>query len=61
LFGFVLAGAQLLVLKFVVRNAALYAEPQGDQLPPCWIRGILVSTCTLVSFSHVETRQVPNR
>jgi PiT family inorganic phosphate transporter len=36
----------------VVRNAALYAEPQGDQPPPWWIRGILVLTCTLVSFFH---------
>jgi PiT family inorganic phosphate transporter len=51
-FGFVLAGILLLVLKFIVRNAALYAEPQGDQPPPWWIRGILVITCTLVSFFH---------
>jgi inorganic phosphate transporter, PiT family len=39
-------------LKFVVRNAALYAEPKGDQPPPWWIRGILILTCTLVSFFH---------
>ena len=52
LFGFVLAALLLLVLKFVVRNAALYAEPKGDQPPPWWIRGILILTCTLVSFFH---------
>src|SRR5262252_2472476 len=52
LFGFVLAAILLLVLKFVVRNAALYAEPKGDQPPPWWIRGILILTCTLVSFFH---------
>src|SRR5262245_60734757 len=52
LFGFLLAGILLLVLRFVVRNAALYAEPKGDQPPPWWIRGILVLTCTLVSFFH---------
>jgi PiT family inorganic phosphate transporter len=52
LFGFVLAAALLLLLKFVVRNVALYAEPQGDQPPPWWIRGILILTCTLVSFFH---------
>ncbi|MCK9908496.1 inorganic phosphate transporter [Microbacteriaceae bacterium K1510] len=52
LFGFVLAAVLLLVLKFVVRNAALYAEPKGDQPPPWWIRGILITTCTLVSFFH---------
>jgi len=52
LFGFMLAALLLLALKFVVRNAALYAEPKGDQPPPWWIRGILVLTCTLVSFFH---------
>jgi PiT family inorganic phosphate transporter len=52
LFGFLLAGILLLALKFVVRNPALYAEPKGDQPPPWWIRGILVITCTLVSFFH---------
>src|SRR6202011_83257 len=52
LFGFCLAAILLLVLKFVVRNAALYAEPKGDQPPPWWIRGILILTCTLVSFFH---------
>src|SRR5208283_3948922 len=52
LFGFALAAILLLVLKVVIRNAALYAEPKGDQPPPLWIRGILVLTCTLVSFFH---------
>src|ERR1700684_1848007 len=52
LFGFVLAAILLVVLKAVVRIPALYAEPQGDQPPPWWIRGILILTCTLVSFFH---------
>src|SRR5215831_4739365 len=52
LFGFVCAALLLLALKFVVRNPALYAEPKGEQPPPWWIRGILVLTCTLVSFFH---------
>src|ERR1700704_5975480 len=52
LFGFAMAAILLVVLKFVVRNAALYAEPKGDQPPPWWIRGILILTCTLVSFFH---------
>jgi PiT family inorganic phosphate transporter len=52
LFGFALAAILLLVLKMVVRVPALYAEPQGDQPPPWWIRGILILTCTLVSFFH---------
>jgi inorganic phosphate transporter, PiT family len=52
LFGFVLAATLLLALRFVVRIPALYAEPQGDKPPPWWIRGILIITCTLVSFFH---------
>src|SRR5215831_17321503 len=52
LFGFVCAALLLLALKFVVRNPALYAEPRGQQPPPWWIRGILILTCTGVSFAH---------
>jgi PiT family inorganic phosphate transporter len=52
LFGFMLAALLLLALKFVIRNPALYAEPKGEQPPPWWIRGVLVLTCTLVSFFH---------
>src|SRR6476659_896459 len=54
LFGFVLAAALLFVLKMVLQYAtpALFAEPKGDQPPPIWIRGILILTCTLVSFFH---------
>src|ERR1700723_3367595 len=52
LFGFALAAVLLLLLKSVVRIPALYAEPKGDQPPPWWIRGILILTCTLVSFFH---------
>jgi PiT family inorganic phosphate transporter len=39
-------------LKYLVRNPALYAEPKGQQPPPWWIRGILILTCTGVSFAH---------
>jgi len=54
LFGFVLAAALLFILKTVLVKAtpALFAEPKGDQPPPTWIRGILILTCTLVSFFH---------
>jgi PiT family inorganic phosphate transporter len=52
LFGFMVAGALLLVLKLVVRNPALYTAPDSDQPPPWWIRGILLLTCTGVSFAH---------
>jgi PiT family inorganic phosphate transporter len=52
LFGFALAAALLLLLRSIVRVPALYAEPKGNQPPPWWIRGILILTCTLVSFFH---------
>ena len=51
-FGFVLAAILLLALKFVIRNPALYQEPKGNQPPPWWIRGLLILTCTGVSFAH---------
>jgi inorganic phosphate transporter, PiT family len=54
LFGFALAAVLLFALKAVLARAtpALFAEPVGDQPPPIWIRGILILTCTLVSFFH---------
>ena len=52
LFGFALAAALLLLLRSIIRVPALYAEPKGNQPPPWWIRGILILTCTLVSFFH---------
>src|SRR6476660_8723951 len=52
MFGFALAAALLLLLKSIVRIPALYAEPKGEQPPPWWIRGILIATCTGVSFAH---------
>src|SRR3954452_12346059 len=52
LFGFGVAAILLLILKLVIRNPALYTAPTGDQPPPWWIRGILILTCTGVSFAH---------
>src|SRR6185503_12640572 len=34
------------------RNPALYAAPESNKPPPLWIRGILIATCTGVSFAH---------
>ncbi len=52
LFGFALAAILLIALRFIIRIPALFAEPKGNEPPPLWIRGILVLTCTLVSFFH---------
>jgi len=50
--GFGLAAALFVALKFCVRNPALYASPEPRKPPPWWIRGMLILTCTGVSFAH---------
>jgi PiT family inorganic phosphate transporter len=50
--GFVAAGLLLLVCKLVIKNKKLYEAPEGAAPPPFWIRGLLVLTCTGVSFAH---------
>src|SRR5476651_2177419 len=50
LLGFIASGLLLMVLKMLVRNPALFTAPEKDKAPPWWIRGILVGTCTGVSF-----------
>jgi PiT family inorganic phosphate transporter len=52
LLGFVGAAALLWLMKFVIRSKKLYTAPEGDQPPPWWIRGLLILTCTSVSFGH---------
>ena len=52
LFGFLLAAALLLVMKAVIKDKRLYEAPQGTEPPPVWIRGLLIVTCTGVSFFH---------
>jgi PiT family inorganic phosphate transporter len=52
LVGFGGAAMLLLIAKTVIKDRRLYDEPHGDAPPPLWIRGLLVLTCTLVSFFH---------
>ncbi|MDR3672174.1 MAG: inorganic phosphate transporter [Holophaga sp.] len=51
LVGFLGGALTLLLLKALVRKPELYRAP-GKQPPPAWIRGLLVLTCTGVSFAH---------
>src|ERR1700683_2069101 len=50
--GFVVAGGLLLLMRKFIPNKALYAAPVGDAPPPFWIRALLVTTCTGMSFFH---------
>jgi len=50
--GFTAAALLLLVAKKVARSPELYAEPRSDAPPPLWMRGLLILTCTSVSFAH---------
>jgi PiT family inorganic phosphate transporter len=50
--GFVVAGLLLLAAKALLRRPELYRAPAGKEPPPWWIRGLLVLTCTGVSFAH---------
>ena len=51
-FGFALAATLFLGLKAVIKEKRLYEAPQGTEPPPFWIRGLLILTCTGVSFFH---------
>ena len=52
LVGFVGSAGMLMLMKLIVRNRAMYEAPDTSQPPPLWIRGLLVLTCTGVSFGH---------
>ncbi|HEY4136676.1 MAG TPA: inorganic phosphate transporter [Alphaproteobacteria bacterium] len=52
LMGFVFSAGLLLVMKLTIRSPKLYQEPKTAAPPPWWIRGLLVLTCTGVSFAH---------
>jgi inorganic phosphate transporter, PiT family len=50
--GFVLSALLLLAMKALIRRPELYRAPETDQPPAWWIRGLLIFTCTGVSFAH---------
>jgi inorganic phosphate transporter, PiT family len=52
LFGFALSAILLLIMKAVIRVPELYTAPTTNKPPSPWIRGLLILTCTLVSFFH---------
>lgn len=50
--GLVGAGLLYFALRHLVHDRHLYEPPQGDKKPTWWVRGLLILTCTSVSFSH---------
>src|ERR1700683_5038013 len=52
LLGFSAAALLLLIAKACIPVPAVFKEPKGNTPPPIWIRGLLVLTCTGVSFAH---------
>ncbi len=52
LVGFFVAALLLLALRIIIRNRHLFEAPKGNGPPPWWIRGLLVLTCTGVSYAH---------
>ena len=52
LVGFGASALLLIVGKLLIRNPELFKAPEGKTAPPLWIRGLLILTCTGVSFAH---------
>ena len=50
--GLVGAGGLYAVLRLVVRTGHLFEPPKEGETPVWWLRGLLILTCTSVSFSH---------
>ena len=50
--GFTCTALLLLLCKALIKRQDLYQAPEKDKAPPMWIRGLLVLTCTGVSFAH---------
>ena len=52
LMGFLLAGGLFRLLQAVIRDETLFEPTEADRPPPWWVRGLLILTCSGVSFAH---------
>ena len=50
--GAIGAGLLFLAVRHLVKDRHLYQPPKGGKPPVGWVRGLLILTCTTVSFSH---------
>ena len=51
-FGFSMAIVLMFIFKQTIKQKKIFSEPEGKTSPPWYIRGVLILTCTLVSFFH---------
>jgi PiT family inorganic phosphate transporter len=55
-FGFTLTIILMFLLRVITKNTSkgddLFKEPKKNTPPPLWMRGLLITTCTGVSFFH---------
>ncbi|MEE3624617.1 inorganic phosphate transporter [Nitrospirillum sp. BR 11752] len=52
LVGFICSAALLVIMRTLIKDKKLFTAPEGKKAPPSWIRGLLVLTCSGVSFAH---------
>ncbi|MBI5219854.1 MAG: inorganic phosphate transporter [Bacteroidia bacterium] len=52
MFGFFLTIFFMMMLARYVTRKSLFRSPTEKRKPPYWVKGLLVLTCTTVSFSH---------
>jgi len=52
LIGFTCSALLLLLSKALIKRKDLYQAPEPGKAPPLWIRGLLILTCTGVSYAH---------
>ncbi len=50
--GFTLSALLLLAAKALIKRPELYVAPDPEKTPPLWVRALLITTCTGVSFAH---------
>jgi inorganic phosphate transporter, PiT family len=50
--GFICSAILLLLIKAFIRRPELFQPADPAKSPPWWIRGVLLLTCTGVSFAH---------
>ncbi len=51
-FGFSMAIVLMFIFKQTIKDKKIFKEPEQGTSPPWYIRGLLILTCTLVSFFH---------